>query len=286
MGNSVNSPGLDKIDVAEVLASKSPALAKWIPKFLVDYLKKTIHQEEINDILYRYRELRDAPFAAATLDYLGVNYKVIGEENIPSKGRYIFVSNHPLGGLDGLVFITEMARHYPEIKFPVNDLLTFIKNLNGVFLGINKHGSQGRQASEKLEEAYSSDCQILYFPAGLCSRKTGGEIRDLEWQKSFITKAIQHQRDVVPVYFSGRNSNFFYNLANIRKKLGIKANLEMLYLPDEMFCQKGKRLVLTFGKPIPWQRFDNSKRPAEWAAWVKEISYSLAENQKNSTLRE
>jgi putative hemolysin len=168
-----------------------------------------------------------------------------------------------------------MAKHYDNIKFPVNDLLTFLKNLNGIFLGINKHGAQGRAAILKLEEAYASDCQILYFPAGLCSRKIKGEIRDLTWQKSFITKAIQYERDVVPLHFSGKNSNFFYNLSNIRMRLGIKTNFEMLYLPDEMFRQKGKEISLIFGKPISWRSFDNSRSHAEWAEEVKKISYRL-----------
>lgn len=275
MGKSIETTGLEKIDVGDIIAAKSPALAKKLPAFLVNYLKRTIHQDEINEILSNFKDLRDAEFAAATLAFMGVTYTAYGTDNLPHDGRFIFVSNHPLGGLDGLVFITEMAKHYNNIKFPVNDLLTFLKNLNGVFLGINKHGSQGRSASLQLEEAYASDCQILYFPAGLCSRKIKGEIRDLTWQKSFITKAIRYERDVVPLHFSGKNSNFFYTLSNIRKMLGIKTNFEMLYLPDEMFRQKGKEISIKFGKPIPWSTFDHSRTHAEWAEQVKNISYGL-----------
>lgn len=275
MGKSIETTGLERIDIEEIIAAKSPALAKKIPGFLVNYLKRIIHQDVINEVLSNFKHLRDAEFAAATLDFLGVTYKAFGTENLPHGGRYIFVSNHPLGGMDGLVFITEMAKHYDNIKFPVNDLLTFLKNLNGIFLGINKHGAQGRAAILKLEEAYASDCQILYFPAGLCSRKIKGEIRDLTWQKSFITKAIQYERDVVPLHFSGKNSNFFYNLSNIRMRLGIKTNFEMLYLPDEMFRQKGKEISLIFGKPISWRSFDNSRTHAEWAEEVKKFSYEL-----------
>ncbi len=151
------------------------------------------------------------------LIFLGIKAEVSGTENIPQSGRYIFVSNHPLGGLDGLVFIHEVSKVYRDIKFPVNDILTSIRNLSGIFLAVNKHGPQGKEAARRIEEAYASESQILYFPAGLCSRKKRGVIRDLEWHKSFITKAIQHQRDVIPAYFSGRNSDFFYNLANLQK---------------------------------------------------------------------
>jgi putative hemolysin len=174
------------------------------------------------------------------------------------------------------VFIYEISRHFPRIKFPVNDILLNIKNLSGIFLPVNKHGNQSREAAVSIEEAYASECQILYFPAGLCSRKKGGVISDLKWHKSFISKAIEHKRDIIPCYFSGRNSDFFYNLASLRKLLGIKANLEMLYLPDEMFRQKDKEIDLIFGEKISWETFDRSRNHSDWADWVRDKCYDLA----------
>ena len=264
-----------RIDVSEVLRSKNPSLAKVIPSFIVNYLKRIIHQDELNDFLERSANLKDIDLVEASLDFLKINYNVIGKENLPGEGRFIFVSNHPLGGLDGVIFMYELSRHYSEIKFPVNDILTNIKNLSGIFLPVNKHGSQGKEAIRVLEEAYRSDSQILYFPAGFCSRKKKGIITDLQWQKSFITKAVKHQRDIVPAFFSGRNSDFFYNLARLRTFFGIKANIEMLYLPDEMFRQRGKKITLVFGRPISWETFDNSKTPLEWAGLVKSKTYRL-----------
>jgi len=264
-----------KIDVEEVLRSKNPSLVKAVPSFLINYLKRVVHQNEINYFLEKYGHLKDSEFVAAGLEYFEIKYNVYRSENIPSKGRYFFVSNHPLGGLDGLVFMNELSRYYKDIKFPVNDILLNIKNLSGIFLPINKHGGQAKEAVRSLEEAYASDCQILYFPAGLCSRKKHGVIKDLIWHKSFISKAIQHKRDIVPAFFSGRNSDFFYNLANTRTFLGIKSNIEMLYLPDEMFRQKGKNILLVFGKAIPWQTFDSSRSLPEWSEWVKSKTYEL-----------
>lgn len=269
------SPEKGLISIEKVLASKNPALAKAVPGFIINYLKRIVHQDDINEFLSLFRNLKDEKLAAAFLNHLDIRYTVAGLENIPEKGRFIFVSNHPLGGLDGVVFINELSKLFHDIKFPVNDLLTNIEGLSGVFLPVNKHGSQGKYAARKIEEAYSSDSQILYFPAGLCSRKRRGEIKDLQWHKSFIAKAVQHKRDVIPAYFSGRNSDFFYNLANIRKMIGLKANIEMLYLADEMFRQKGKVISLIFGKTIPWQTFDKSRTLAEWADWVKSKSYEL-----------
>jgi len=264
-----------QIDVERVLYSKNPALKKAMPGFLIRYLKRIVHQDELNEFLRLSGHLKNAEFIKAGLEFFNIRYNVSGSENIPDSGRYIFVSNHPLGGLDGLVFIYELSKYFSDLKFPVNDILMNITNLSGIFLPVNKHGAQGREAARMIEEAYASESQILYYPAGLCSRKKKGIIRDLQWHKSFISKSIQYKRDIVPAFFSGRNSNFFYNLSNFRNFLGIKANIEMLYLVDELFKQKGKEIDLIFGKAIPWQTFDNSKTTPEWAEWVKEKSYDL-----------
>jgi 1-acyl-sn-glycerol-3-phosphate acyltransferase len=273
--NEKENPKSELLDVEGVLKAKNPGLARSLPSFIIRYLKRIVHQDDLNKFLSQYGHLKDAELCHAFLDYLNIKYTVTGAENIPAGGRNIFVSNHPLGGLDGVVFIYEMSKYYNGIKFPVNDILTNIESLNGVFLPVNKHGSQAKEAAMIIEQAYASDNQILYFPAGLCSRKKKGKIEDLKWQKSFITKSMNYKRDVVPAFFSGRNSDFFYNLANIRTSLGIKANIEMLYLPDEMFSQKGKELKLVFGRKISWQTFDKSKTPLEWAEWVKERVYEL-----------
>lgn len=263
------------IDIDNVIASKSPRLLKVIPRFLIRYLKKIIHQDEINRFLENHGDKQGVEFITETLKMMNVTYTVEGLENIDSNGRYLFASNHPLGGLDGIILIHSLGQKFPEVKFPVNDLLMHVTQLQSVFIPVNKHGAQSSQNARMLEDAYASSTQILYFPAGLCSRKQKGKIEDLEWKKSFITKSIKHQRDIVPVYFSGKNSGFFYNLSRIRTFLGIKVNIEMLYLVDEMFKQKGKSITVKIGKPISYSTFDNSKNPNEWAKWVKNIVYQM-----------
>ncbi len=266
------------IDVEKVIGAKSPRLLKALPHFVIRYLKRIIHQDEINGILSQYGQKQGVEFIDAVLRLMEVTYQVEGIENISSEGRYLFTSNHPLGGLDGIILIHLLGQKYPEVKFPVNDLLMHLTQLQSVFIPVNKHGAQTSQNARVLEQAYASNTQILYFPAGLCSRKQQGKIKDLEWKKSFITKAVLHHRDVVPVFFSGRNSNFFYNLARIRGFFGIKANIEMLYLVDEMFKQKGKNITVKIGKPILYQYFDNSRTPRDWANWVKERVYEMEGN--------
>ncbi|MGC9471379.1 MAG: 1-acyl-sn-glycerol-3-phosphate acyltransferase [Bacteroidales bacterium] len=268
------------IDVENVLKSRNPRLYALLPRFIPRYLKRIVHQDELNDFLRRRGHLSGKEFIAAALEDLKIEYEVVGRDNIPREGRYIFASNHPLGGLDGLVFIHEIGKYHEKVLFIVNDLLMNISNLEPVFIPVNKHGRQSLEYARKIEKAYSSDAQILYFPAGLCSRKRKGIIRDLEWKKNFIVKARQYQRDIVPMHFSGRNSNFFYRLANLRVILGIRSNIEMVYLPDEMFKQveKNKKITLTIGQPIPFDTFDKRHSPAEWAELLKYHVYNLEQS--------
>jgi putative hemolysin len=268
------------IDVKEVLRQKAPKTAKKIPRFLVNYLIRTIHQDEMNEFIARHQDIDGEAFMQAFLDDYHITLEVHGMHHIPADGKkHIFASNHPLGGLDGICLGALLGKYYDsKVNILVNDLLLFIPNLRSIFIPINKHGAQAKQSALKIEEAFASDKQIVTFPAGLCSRRQKGKIKDLEWKKSFIQKAIAYKRDIVPVYFEGRNSNFFYRFANFRKRLGIKMNFEMLYLPDEMFKQKNGLFRIYFGAPIPWQTFDNSKKPTAWAEWVKQKVYLLSDN--------
>ena len=283
------------IDVEQLFARKNPRLLKILPKFIFTYLKRITHQEEINGYIYRHRDKFGLEFIDAILEEFGVKSKVIIPQSLnpsipqsldPSipqslttlitpSGRYIVASNHPLGGMDGMALIQVVGKAREDIVFPVNDILTYIPGLQPLFIPINKHG-KNTENIEIIENTFASGKVILYFPAGLVSRKhKGGIIKDLEWKKTFITKAKKHKRDIIPVYISGRNSNFFYNLAYWRGKLGIKANIEMLYLVDEMAKQKGKTIKITFGQPIPYTTFDRSKTDLQWAEYVRNKVYEL-----------
>lgn len=271
-----NNERVKPIYIEQVFKNKNPRVARMIPGFVYSFLKRLIHQDGINEFIEKYGDRKGLDFADGMMEYLRVTYDVRGEENLPPpEGRYIFASNHPLGGPDGVILISFLGKRYPDLKFPVNDLLLNLKNLNNIFLPVNKHGAMAREAAAAIEEAYASSCQMIMFPAGLCSRKIKGKICDLTWQKSFVTKAVQYQRDIVPIFFSGKNSDFFYNLANFRKRIHLKANLEMLWLPDETFKKIGQHFTLYIGKPIPWQSLDKSRKPLEWAAEIKRQVYEL-----------
>jgi putative hemolysin len=264
------------INLQEILRTKAPKAAKRIPRFIVGILAKLVHQDDINDFLKYNGGATGIGLMNNAMDYFKIRLQVRGTENLPDpENRCIFASNHPLGGLDGICLSSYLGNRYDgKIKYLVNDILYFIKPLQPVFIPVNKHGAQGRTGVQTLNEALASDVQIITFPAGLCSRKEKGVICDTEWKKMFITKAVECQRDIVPVFFEARNSSFFYRLASIRKKSGVKFNIEMLFLPRELFRAVGSTFTVYFGKPIPWQTFDSSKSPQQWADWVKEIVYN------------
>lgn len=277
MLSTKNAAHADKyIVIREVIRKKNPGLLKWMPEFLLRYIERIVHEDDINDIMAKIGHLHGLEFVDALIEYLGVIVTVEGEAHIPLEGGVIFASNHPLGGLDGIAFMHALGRYRKDIKFIVNDILLNIKNLEPLFIGVNKHGEQGKRGIMQIEQAYAADHALLVFPAGLVSRKRNGKITDLEWKKSFINKAKKYKKDIVPVFIDGRNSSFFYNFARFREFVGIKSNVEMFYLPDELFAQRNKKVRICIGKPISYTYFDSTKSENDWAEEIKKTVYSLS----------
>lgn len=270
------------IDIREVFASKSPGLARFIPGFVYRYFNRIMHIDFVNDLLERNGHLKGVEFINKVVEEFNVKLFLHGLENVPGSGKFIFASNHPLGGFDGLLLLKTVDEKLGKPRFLSNDILMNIPQLKSLFIPVNKHGGHSREAARQLSEAYNSDAQILIFPSGLASRKIKGKIVDLEWKKHFITKAIQHKRDVIPVFVSGRNTNRFYRLAKIRKFFRIKWNLEMFFLPDETMRHRNTDVHIYFGKPVPWTAFDKTKTHKEWADLIKEKVYRLPLNVGNT----
>jgi putative hemolysin len=266
--------GIKRIDIDEMLRTKAPGAYKFIPRFLINYVKRIVHENDINDFLGKNGDKRGLDFINASIQRLGADIIIKGIENIPPTGGYIFASNHPLGGLDGLSVIYSIAKVRTDIKFFVNELLLSLEQLDTILVPVNINGNSTRPMLEMVDKIYSSEMAIPIFPAGLVSRKSGkDEIKDLPWKKSFITKAKHYHKDIVPIYVEGMNSRFFYNFASFRKKIGIKTNLEMFFLVDEMFAHKDKKVILYFGKPVSWKVFDKSKSDAAWANTFRDELY-------------
>lgn len=267
------------IDVGEILRSKMGAKARFVPSPLVSWLKRIAHQDEVNKFLWDNRELVGTPWLEECVRYLDMTLEVEGEENLPPKDDeklYTFVSNHPLGGIDGVALGSIIGRKYDDkFRYLVNDLLMNLPGLAPLCIPINKTGNQSRNFPAMVEAGFKSDNHMLMFPAGLCSRRKKGIVRDLTWKKTFISKSVEYHRDVVPIHFGGQNSDFFYRLANFSDSYLKKVNVAMLFLVDEMYKNVHKKFRVKFGKPIPWQTFDKSRSPMEWAKFVYDRVYEL-----------
>lgn len=270
-----------RIDVDQVLRQRLPRHYGRIPRFVVNWLKRTICQDELNRVAANVFPRRGVEAAAMALQEFGVTIEVEGAGNVPDDGRFVFASNHPLGGLDGLALISVLGRRYEgKVRFVVNDLLSAIEPLEDLFLPVNKHGRQSRECARLIEEQCAGDNQIITFPAGLCSRmRSGGEVHDLKWNKFFVTHAVKYRRDIVPVYFEGRNSMFFYRLAKLRERLGLKFNIEMIYLPSEMIKSRNSVFRIRFGKPISWTTLSVAQAAQE-ASRICDIVYAMAPRKK------
>jgi len=269
------------IDIKRILKDKMGSKARFVPCFLVAWLKKIIHEDEVNRFLWENRNLKGTEWLTACVQYLDMTLDIIGAENLPDKNDgklYTFVSNHPLGGQDGVSLGSIIGRHYDgKFRYLVNDLLLNLPGLKPVSIGINKTGKQSRDFPRMVEAGFNSDNHLLMFPAGLNSRRINGEIHDLPWKKTFITKSVETHRDVVPIHFSGQNSKRFYRIAKFSDRY-LPFNLAMLFLVDEMYRNVGKTFRITIGKPIPWQTFNKMKTPMEWANFVEERVYALSSN--------
>ena len=263
------------IDVETALQEKIPDIYKKIPDVILWLIKKVIRQDDINRMIHQSSHLDGIPMVNWALDQFGVYIVVKGKELIPKNGQYIFSANHPLGSLDGLAILTAVSTIHQSVKFVANDLLRAIKGLEPVFIYIARFGEINKQNAREINKTLGSDAQLLVQPAGTVSKRNPVEISDLPWNKFFIRKAIQYERDVIPVHVQARNSQLFYNVATFRKIFRIKSNLEMFLLPREMFNKKGKTISITFGKPIAYKTFDESRTHSEWAQKVREYVYLL-----------
>jgi 1-acyl-sn-glycerol-3-phosphate acyltransferase len=263
------------IDIEKLIESKNPRLLRLLPSFIVSYLKRILHEKEINDFLAIHHEKKNQEFCDAVMKYFNIDVQIHGIENIPKSGPVILAMNHPLGGMDGIAFISAIGAYRKDIKFIVNDILMNLENLADLFVGVNKHGKNKISVRKQINNAFSSDHALCIFPAGLVSRKIKGEITDLEWKKTFVTYARSLQRTVVPIYIDGRLSNFFYRLHKLRKFLGIKVNIEMLYLSNEMFKQKNKTIHFHVGSPLKGSEFKVDMNEIAAAQEYKKQVYSI-----------
>ncbi|RYM31346.1 glycerol acyltransferase [Brumimicrobium glaciale] len=263
------------IDVKKVIHEKNPKLLKFLPGFIVRYLQRILQEKDVNQFVHDHKKDTPIEFCLSVMKKFSINLDYEGLENVPEKGGAILAMNHPLGGMDAMALVTVVHEKRPDVKFVVNDVLMHLENLQPIFVGVNLHGGNAAASLKKVDETFQGDELLCIFPAGLVSRKTDGKIEDLKWKKTFVTRSIKYNKTIIPVHIDGELTNFFYNMYSIRKKLGVKANIEMLYLVNELYKQHNKKIKIKFGEPLYAADFDESKSHDEWAQYVKGKVYEL-----------
>ncbi len=263
------------IDVKQVIHEKNPKLLKFLPGFIVRYLQRILHENDVNQFISDHRNDSPIEFCLSVMKKFNIDLDYEGLENVPAEGGAIITMNHPLGGMDAMALVAVVHKKRPDLKFVVNDVLMHLENLQPIFVGVNKHGGNAAASLRMVDETFKGDELLCIFPAGLVSRKTDGVIEDLKWKKTFVTRSIKYNKTIIPVYIDGELTDFFYRMYTIRKKLGVKANIEMLYLVNELYKQHNKKIKIKFGEPIYAVDFDDSKSHDEWAQYVKSKVYQL-----------
>lgn len=263
------------IDVERLIASKNPKALKWIPKFIIRYIKRILHQNDVNAFLKANKDKKNQEFCEEVVKYMNISIDVKHIDRIPSTGKVVIVMNHPLGGMDAMILVDALKNKRTDIKFIVNDLLMNLENLKGLFVGVNKHGKNDRSFRLQIQELFETNQVICIFPAGLVSRRNKGSVEDLTWKKTFVTYARAHGQTIIPIYIDGKLSNFFYRLSNFRKRIGIKTNIEMLYLANELFKQKNQTLKFVVGEPIEESLIHSKKSDKVVAEEIKQMVYAL-----------
>lgn len=246
-------------------------------RWMVALVRFVLIEDWLNEYLRRIGDKQDVAFMQGVVDVLDFKLEVSGEENLPQAGApYMFVCNHPLGGADVVSVVSVVGKHYPEgMKIPANDFLMLLTGIKDMLIPVNKIGGQSRSLSEKINEAFASQSQLMFFPAGKVSRKKNKVIADDEWKKNFVAKSIEYKRDIVPIRIDATNSKLFYFISNLRVKLGIKFNVEMALLVRELRKQMHKKIKITIGTPIPYSSLDDSKTAHQWAQEIRKIVYNL-----------
>jgi len=271
------------VDIATVLKTSDSKLLKNLPKFVVKRISRIIREKELNEIHLKYCKYWGIDYVKQLLfNEFNIKITVKGKENVDKTKRNVFIANHPLGGLDALAMLTVVYDIHENVISPSNQLFEYVPNLRPLLLGLNVFGQNTKETAKAMDKLFESDNPILIFPSGEVSRNIDGKIQDTEWKKTFLTKSVAYEREIVPVYISEVNSKKFYRTAKIRKSLGIKSYLETILLPQEMLKKRNSHLEIIIGKPVSYSQIKNSKlKKHEWVQKFRETVYSLG-NHKNS----
>lgn len=267
---------MEEISLEKLLKSKNPQIFEKYPKFLINSLiaivSKILHLKEINKFISESKDLYDLDYTRAVFKMLNFRYNFNESElnKIPKTGKLIIVSNHPLGALDGLSIVEMVRKVRPDAKIVVNDLLSNLKNLDGIFLPVDLFNAKSqRENLIRISQMMKEEKCVIFFPAGKVSRLINGRIIDPKWNKGAVTIARKFRSPIFPINIDGRNTYLFYLL------IKIKDIFATFLLPREMFKRKNYQLNYKFGNLVNPEVFDFIESDKELSELLKKYVYSI-----------
>ena len=235
---------------------------------------------KINRLFDGAADYQGREFADHLLENMNISIDVAPEqlENIPKEGGFIVVSNHPFGAIEGVMLLSAIAKVRPDFKVMANFILSHIPNLKECFFAVNPFEKNPEWKSSvggikgSIQHVAGGN-GLGVFPAGEVSRYHGHDYpEDLPWSTS-IARIIKNAGvPVIPVFWQGRNSRWFYAIDKIHPMLGTAR------LTKELINKQGQCFKLQIGKPILSAEIQAYENPKDLAAYLRSRSYALEAN--------
>jgi putative hemolysin len=241
---------MTNLDLGEIIKQKSPeTIERMHPYFstlFIEIIEKIVKLDEINKFLETSNQT-DFDFIDELFEYVDFSYSVSSKDkkNIPSQGKLICVSNHPLGALDGLALLSVIGEVRQDVKIVANDILMNLDNLEDLFLAYNVFSQSAQKENIKnIVSALERDEAVIFFPAAEVSRFSHRGIRDSKWHNGALRFAQKYNCPILPIHIKGRNSIPFYIMSLINR------SLSTLMLPRQIFNKRRRKISIQIGSPI------------------------------------
>ncbi len=247
------------------------------------FLKKLVHQDEINRFMEQHRHLEGFEFNDAVLERFNFSFQVSSKDRvrIPDQGRVLIIANHPLGSLDGLALLKLISEIRTDVRIVATTLLDCIEPLKNLFLSVDNLSRTAQKTCDQIGQIVAmleAEHAVIMFPTEEVSRIRPTGIRDGKWKPGFLSLAKKTKSPILPVHIGGKNSPLFYGLSSIYKPLGT------MMLVNEMFNQKDHEIVFRIGKPIPWESIAAMDMPKKNIAKLMRKQVYLLGKKKHQEL--
>ncbi|MDP4963538.1 MAG: lysophospholipid acyltransferase family protein [Salibacteraceae bacterium] len=238
-------------------------------------IMKTLRLERVNSVYQKAQSSSSLEFIDKVFAELNIKFEVSEKDlaNIPKTGAFITVSNHPYGGIDGLILLRILSQERSDYKLMANFLLQKVVPLKSQFVSVNPFDSDisAKSSLKGIKQTLkhlSEGAPLGIFPAGEVSSIHNGSVTDKQWNDSVIKLIKKAEVPVIPIFFSGGNSIFFHLLGLINPKL------RTIKLPSELLNKKNKTIEVRIGKPISVKEQSQFEDNEKFGRYLRSKTYA------------